>query len=682
MIPIAAVILSGRDRATGEEAGLYDNTTSYQNDFLNENITNLYSTSYRPTDADVWINASDITGSDVSSDIVTNVPNSGTGSDYTQATSGARSRYISSFSRYLEPVVPGSTALTDSWWRYPLKGIRIDTGKRIDMTPVTANPTYLEGYLVVNVATDNAVIWSHRSESTRLIQIAVSSGKFVFQLRSSGNTLRTLTSTVDALTGRTAIIYFKFNKAGNSHALSVNGETEVTNTWAFGSETFNATLCTFGAYSTDGSTYTQGALGNYHEAIIRTSAFPGSDKANCLTYLRMKYLEFKLASAPAYTAKSNVVLLNVGDDLKTILEAAEADTHYRLATGEHIVTDQINITQSNINIEIPTGTTVFLDDNSHPEYYVDLVTNQNDANPITDATAHGTFTGSTATHIWVVIDGTGSPNTFKWAVGPSDGFPPVSYPNTGIPCSTSPTLLQDGISISFASVTGHLLNAGCLIAIGGKFGIFQIGTGFQTDYIENVKIFGYGTLDANEANQAKPSVHSINSAFVVKFWGRTRNCGIYGIECNNSHRVLMAYGDHNGTYLTGGGTTGGTSFDQEFTDIIACSTTNIATGDAGIELGHPMHRGVMRYIRCNSNTLYAFQVPIELNFKMIYYSCRANRVRTNPTYTLIHNWRRSDNGIVINNRQFISTNNPMVATSAPSGWETAVNILKYDNINE
>jgi len=70
-----------------------------------------------------------------------------------------------------------------------------------------------------------------------------------------------------------------------------------------------------------------------------------------------------------------------------------------------------------------------------------------------DATINGNFNGIWSDTVYVKIDSTGSPNTFTWS---NDGG--STWEESGVDCSTSPTLLQDGIYVTFAATTGHVLD--------------------------------------------------------------------------------------------------------------------------------------------------------------------------------------------------------------------------------
>lgn len=70
-----------------------------------------------------------------------------------------------------------------------------------------------------------------------------------------------------------------------------------------------------------------------------------------------------------------------------------------------------------------------------------------------DITITGNFNGVWTDTLRVKIDGTGTPDTFTWSI--DDG---ATWEAAGVPCSTSPTLLQDGVYVQWAANTGHTLD--------------------------------------------------------------------------------------------------------------------------------------------------------------------------------------------------------------------------------
>ena len=65
----------------------------------------------------------------------------------------------------------------------------------------------------------------------------------------------------------------------------------------------------------------------------------------------------------------------------------------------------------------------------------------------------GHYSGTTSTTYYVKIDGTGTPDTFSWS---KDNFSTTEA--TGVAITGSDQLLDNGISILFATTTGHTLN--------------------------------------------------------------------------------------------------------------------------------------------------------------------------------------------------------------------------------
>ena len=70
-----------------------------------------------------------------------------------------------------------------------------------------------------------------------------------------------------------------------------------------------------------------------------------------------------------------------------------------------------------------------------------------------DITISGNFNGTWSDTLRIKIDGTGSPDTFTWSI---DGG--STWEATGVNCSTTDILLQDGIYVKWTSATGHTLN--------------------------------------------------------------------------------------------------------------------------------------------------------------------------------------------------------------------------------
>lgn len=70
---------------------------------------------------------------------------------------------------------------------------------------------------------------------------------------------------------------------------------------------------------------------------------------------------------------------------------------------------------------------------------------------LNDATSGGTYASSTSATFTVIIDATGTPDTFKWKKD-SGSF------TTGVAITGSAQALSNGVTITFAATTGHTLN--------------------------------------------------------------------------------------------------------------------------------------------------------------------------------------------------------------------------------
>jgi len=137
----------------------------------------------------------------------------------------------------------------------------------------------------------------------------------------------------------------------------------------------------------------------------------------------------------------------------------------------------------------------------------------------------------------------------------------------------------------------------------------RIGHGTQSEYIENVRIYGRGTIDLNSSRNAQPSglVRNINACVLVH--GRVRGVTVGGITMQHTNRSVMCYGEHTGEFLAGGQTGAGESFDAE---------DNVIRSDG----------------------------------------------------QAIHCWRHSKNGVVADNlRIHDNSGRPVVVVNAPRGWQ-------------
>lgn len=67
-----------------------------------------------------------------------------------------------------------------------------------------------------------------------------------------------------------------------------------------------------------------------------------------------------------------------------------------------------------------------------------------------DCTLSGNFNGNADTDLRIVIDSTGATDTFSWSRTGD-----ATYVATGVSCATTPTLLENGLYVTFGAITGH-----------------------------------------------------------------------------------------------------------------------------------------------------------------------------------------------------------------------------------
>jgi len=105
-----------------------------------------------------------------------------------------------------------------------------------------------------------------------------------------------------------------------------------------------------------------------------------------------------------------------------------------------------------------------------------------------DATFGGSFTGAAAVTYTVVIDGVGTPDTFKWKVGSGAYTEAVAI--TG-----SAQTLSDGVTVSFTSITGHTLGDQwtSAVTVANPFAI-QTSAGVRIFHAGNNGNVGIGTV--------------------------------------------------------------------------------------------------------------------------------------------------------------------------------------------
>lgn len=270
-----------------------------------------------------------------------------------------------------------------------------------------------------------------------------------------------------------------------------------------------------------------------------------------------------------------------------------------------------------------------------------------------------------ATIYTIVIDGTGTdgtPDTFAWGDGKIFDTPHKQVPITG---DWQP--LSHGVKVRFGNRQGHSKGSLWFVSYDGPvaYGI-RIGHGLQATTIENVRIFGKGTIDLNGSQNSQPSglVKDINACVLIH--GRVRGVTVEGITMKDTNRSVMCYGEHTGEFLPGGKVGPGESFDAE--NITIQRTRTINPNGAAYLLGHPSHRGHLRNVQCNFNYMETGKTALEPNFNLDGYEVIGNVIKSDGQ--AIHCWRHSKHGVIADNlRIHDNTGKPVVVVNAPRGWQ-------------
>ena len=332
------------------------------------------------------------------------------------------------------------------------------------------------------------------------------------------------------------------------------------------------------------------------------------------------------------------------------------------------------------DIELRAGATLKLAEAATTlEKTPEITTDHGAPKKLDDLTVGGEYDlGLKETVYSIVIDGEGKsdePDSFAWGVGKLFDKQVEHVPITG-----DWQELNHGVKIRFAKTTGHNKGSLWFVSYDGPeaYGI-RIGHGLQTEYIENVRVKGKGTIDLNASHNILPSglVKDINACVLVH--GRVRNVLIEDITMTDTMRCVMLYGEHTGEFLAGGGVTPGESFDAENVTIQYTRTTN--PNGSGYLLGHPSHRGHLRNVRCNHNYMETATTAIEPNFQLDRYEVIDNIIKSKGQ--AIHCWRKSTNGLIADNIRIDDpTGQKVVVLGSPGGWEVPSKIVQRNNRNQ
>jgi len=366
-----------------------------------------------------------------------------------------------------------------------------------------------------------------------------------------------------------------------------------------------------------------------------------------------------------------------GDDPQAVMDRARPGDRLVFREGVHLRKlgkhRSMLYVDKSVDIELEAGAVLRLaDGESKLQKDPEITTDHGAPKTIDDFEVGGDYDlGLGAVLYSIRIDGEG---TFTWGSGGTFDFQHAKVPITG-----DWQTLSHGVRVRFPSKTGYSIGSLWFISYDGPeaYGI-RIGHGTQPDYIENVRIYGRGTVDLNSGNNAEPSgmVKNINATVLVH--GRVRNVSIEGITMRNTMRSVMLYGEHTGKFLQGGAVGPGESFDAENISIFHTRTIN--PKGSGYLLGHPSHRGWLRKVRCNYNYMETATTSIEPNFQLDQYEVIGNVIKSGGR--AIHCWRRSTNGLVANNvRIDDTTGKEVVMVNAPGAWQSPENVVLRDNRN-
>ncbi len=391
------------------------------------------------------------------------------------------------------------------------------------------------------------------------------------------------------------------------------------------------------------------------------------------------WLAVCLASRAGWGAEYRV---RPGDDPQAAIDRAEPGDRVVLLPGLHERPlgrhRAMLYVDKPIEIELAAGATLKLADGQTALQPDGEITTDHSRKTIDDLEVGGRYDLSRGPLLLTIkIDSSGKaeqPDTFSWAYGVFGQPQQQRVPITG-----DWQRLAHGIEVRFRRRQGHNTGAFWFVSYDGpaSYGI-RVGHGTQPSYIENVRIVGRGTIDLNRTGNVQPSPMVKDISACVLVHGRVRNVHIEGITMTNTMRSVMIYGEHTGRFLPGGGVEGGESFDAERITIV--STRTINPGGSAYLLGHPSHRGRLRQVRCNFNTMLSQKTSLEPNFNLDGYEVIGNLIQSDGL--AVHCWRRSTNGVIADNvRLEDDRGRGVVVNNAPSGWKASENLTFSGNLN-
>ncbi len=176
-------------------------------------------------------------------------------------------------------------------------------------SPITTDPDQMVVFAVFRPTagiSDQQMIFTHRNAATQLIQASIqNSTDAKLQIRGSGNVIRTITASGVLTNGEFTVVMYQFDVVNDRHAVAVNGNAEVVDTYDFGSQSFIADTQRIGYYALDGGSglFFRGFMA---ELIVYEGVALSRDQKRGIGY----YLEQKYALDTGYSPPGTVILVH------------------------------------------------------------------------------------------------------------------------------------------------------------------------------------------------------------------------------------------------------------------------------------------------------------------------------------------------------------------------------------